>query len=86
MPTICSIRGIQIFINWREHLPPHFHAKYAGHEVSIEIETLEPMNTGFPSRQLKIVLGWAACHLDELRENWELASAKEPLFNIPATF
>ncbi|MBR4329275.1 MAG: DUF4160 domain-containing protein, partial [Candidatus Riflebacteria bacterium] len=25
-----SIRGIQIFINWREHLPPHFHAKYAG--------------------------------------------------------
>ena len=50
MPTICSIRGIQIFINWREHLPPHFHAKYAGHEVSIEIETLEPMNTGFPSR------------------------------------
>ena len=24
MPTICMFRGIKIFINWRDHMPPHF--------------------------------------------------------------
>ena len=33
MPTICMFRGIKIYINWRDHLPPHFHATYAGQEV-----------------------------------------------------
>ncbi len=26
-----------------------------------------------PSKQLKMLLGWAAFHQDELMENWELA-------------
>ena len=25
MPTICRFRGIKISINWRDHMPPHFH-------------------------------------------------------------
>jgi len=86
MPTICSFRGIKIYINWNDHMPPHFHAAFAGQDVLIDIETLEPLTGGFPSRQLKMVLGWAACHQQELLENWQLAQAKEDLFQIPATF
>lgn len=85
MPTICTFRGIKVFINWNDHLPPHFHAAYAGAEVLIDINTLEPLSEGFPHRQLKMVLGWAACHQQELMENWELARAKEELYQIPAT-
>ncbi|MCR4948779.1 MAG: DUF4160 domain-containing protein [Treponema sp.] len=29
MPTISMFRGIKIYINWNDHMPPHFHATYA---------------------------------------------------------
>lgn len=86
MPTICVIRGIKIYINWNDHMPPHFHAQFAGQDVLVDIETLESLgSSNFPARQLKIVLGWAACHQQELRENWDLARAKENLYEIPPT-
>lgn len=28
MPTICMFRGIKIYINYRDHQPPHFQASY----------------------------------------------------------
>lgn len=34
------------------------------------------------SKQLKMLLGWAAFHQEELRENWELAREKQELFAI----
>ena len=82
MPTICMFRGIKIFINWQEHNPPHFHAVYGGEEVSILINELEVFDRSIPSKQLKMVLGWAAYHQEELRENWALAERKQELFPI----
>ena len=35
-----------------------------------------------PSRQLKMLPGWAAFHQEELRENWELAKNRQKLFSI----
>lgn len=35
-----------------------------------------------PSKQLKMVLGWAAFHQTELLENWELAVKHMDLFDI----
>ncbi len=26
MPIICTFRGIKIYINYNDHMPPHFHA------------------------------------------------------------
>lgn len=85
MPTICTFRGIKVFMNYADHMPPHFHAVYAGAEAFVDIRTLEAISTDFPSRQLKMVIGWAACHQQELLENWELAQAKEELFQIMPT-
>lgn len=42
MPTICMFRGIKIYINWREHQPPHFHAKYGSDEVLVSINDIYP--------------------------------------------
>lgn len=82
MPTICYFRGIKIYINWNDHNPPHFHAVYAGKDVSILINELEVLTGTMASKQLKMVLGWAAFHQNELLENWELASQQEELFPI----
>lgn len=82
MPTICTFRGIKIFINWHEHRPPHFHAVYGGEEVTILINELEVFDGSIPHKQLKMVLGWAALHQDELLENWALAENMQELFQI----
>ncbi len=78
MPTISYFRGIKIYINWNDYMPPHFHASYAGDSIN-DIEILEGQ---IPSKQQKMVLGWAAFHQSELLENWELAAAKQELFPI----
>ena len=80
MQTICSFRGIKIFINWREHRPPHFHAVYGGEEVLVLINELEVFEGSMPSKQLKMLLGWAAFHQEELLENWALAEKRQELF------
>lgn len=43
MPKLSKFFGIEISIRTREtpHHRPHFHARYAGEEVSIAIDTLE---------------------------------------------
>ena len=35
-----------------------------------------------PNKQLKMLLGWAAIHQDELQENWYLARQRQELFTI----
>ena len=57
MPTICMFRGIKVYINWREHQPPHFHATYGGQEVLVSIEDLEVIDGEIPNKQLKC--SWA---------------------------
>ena len=82
MPTICMFRGIKIFINWRDHQPPHFHATYGGSSVIVSIRDIEVLEGNMPSKQLKMLLGWAALHQDELLENWSLAEQNQELFPI----
>nr|DAF20554.1 MAG TPA: protein of unknown function (DUF4160) [Caudoviricetes sp.]DAH59651.1 MAG TPA: protein of unknown function (DUF4160) [Caudoviricetes sp.] len=82
MPTICIFRGIKIYMNWREHQPPHFHAKYGSDEVAISINDIEVLEGSLPNKQLKMLLGWTALHQEELLENWQLAEQKQDLFPI----
>ena len=72
----------KVFINWREHQPPHFHATYGDEEVLVSINDIEVLEGNIPNKQLKMVLGWAAFHQDELKENWALAEKQQELFSI----
>ena len=38
MPTISRFFDIIIFISYRDHAPPHFHARYGEGEVTVEIQ------------------------------------------------
>jgi hypothetical protein len=59
MPTLYRLNSIKIDVYSREHLPPHFHAIYAEHEILIVIKTLKTYVGSIPSPQHKIVLNWA---------------------------
>ena len=63
---------------WDDHAPPHFHAKYAEHEITVNIHT-GAVEGKFPKRALRHVLEWYTMHKDELTENWGRFQKKEPL-------
>lgn len=75
-------RGIKIYINWRDHMPLHFHAAYGGDEVIVSINDIEVIDGTMPNKQLKMFLGCAAFHQEELKENWALAQKQQELFTI----
>lgn len=78
MPTISRFFGIIIFMNYNEHGPPHFHARYQGQEVTVEVES--GLVRGHMSRRaLRMVFEWSEKHQEELMRNWGLARARKPL-------
>lgn len=38
MPQISSFYGIIIFLNFSDHMPPHFHAWYGDHKCIVNIK------------------------------------------------
>ena len=66
---------------WRDHAPPHFHAKYQGQEVTIEIETGKVEGL-INARALGLIQEWRQLHRPELAEDWKFAEEKRPLKKI----
>jgi hypothetical protein len=83
VPTISAFFGIVIRMYFEDHLPPHFHAVYAGEEVVVRIDTLEVLAGAFPRRAMALVLEWAQLHRVELADDWERAERLQPLEPIP---
>ncbi len=81
MPEISRFLGIVIRMYYRDHAPPHFHAEYGEHEITVEIES-GVVNGRFPRRALTAVLEWYELHRDELLDDWQLARQKQPLHRI----
>lgn len=82
MPRISQFFGILIYMYYNDHMPPHFHAKWAEQEVIIQIGTIKVYTGSLPRPQLDLVLRWAILHNEELKNNWELARKGEPLKQI----
>jgi hypothetical protein len=81
MPIISRFFGVVVFMNWRDHAPPHFHARYGDDEVLVEIETGQV--TGSMSRRaLAMVQEWRETHTAELLEDWNLAEQRRDLRRI----
>lgn len=79
MPQISRFFGIIVAMYYDDHNPPHFHAKYGSDECLISINDLSVIEGKIPSRALGMVIEWALIHQSELRTNWELAKALQPL-------
>ena len=70
MPEVSYFLGITIYMYFKEHNPPHFHAKYNGYEGTFSISPLNYSNGNLPSRIIGLVMEWADLHLKELLDNW----------------
>jgi len=73
MPRVSEFFGIVIAMYYNDHAPPHFHARYGGHEATFVIETLEVLAGQLPRRATALVLEWASLHRAQLIANWDKA-------------
>ena len=82
MPEVSRFFGIVIQMYVDDHLPAHFHARQAGREVVVAIDTLAIIRGRLSPRAHALVVEWAALHADELLADWELAQSGLPLMRI----
>ena len=71
MPELSRFLGIVIFMNFNEHNPPHFHAKYGDFQIIVEVNS-GIVEGKFPRRALNLVMEWYEIHKEELLQDWEL--------------
>jgi hypothetical protein len=81
MPEISRFYGIVITLNFDDHLPAHFHARYGEHRATIGFDGAV-LAGHLPPRALQLVRAWSAEHHEELVDDWELARASRPLVPI----
>ena len=68
MPEICRFYGIVIFMNYNDHDPLHFHARYQDQQVMIEIQTGVVKGT-MSRRALRMLFEWSERYQEELIRN-----------------
>lgn len=81
MPIISRFFGIVIYMYWKDHAPPHFHAKYGDDEIVVEIRTGN-VSGSMSNRAIKLIHEWRELHKDDLLRDWELSEQKKALFAI----
>ena len=81
MPIICKYFGITIYMYWKDHSPPHFHAKYGDEEIEIEVGNGN-IKGNMSNRAIRMIQEWRELHKDDLLKDWELAEQKKALFPI----
>jgi len=81
MPEICRFYGIIIFMNFKDHDPPHFHAWYGDYKILVTIEN-HIVKGEMPQRALSLIFEWMNHHEDELLRNWQNATTGNPLNKI----
>ena len=79
MPEISRFFGILITMYYNDHAPPHFHVRYGNQRALVGVDSLQVLRGRLSPRALGLVMEWAAMHQDELKEDWNLARAQEPL-------
>jgi len=81
MPAISEFYGIMIYMWFKDHNPPHFHAEYGEYKAMFNFDG-EIISGDFPAKKHKLVSAWAVIHSEELESNWELAKSRKETFLI----
>jgi len=78
MPEISRFLGIVIQMYPRDHLPPHFHAVYAGADAIVGIRPVAVLEGRLSPRVTALIVEWAQLHQAELMANWDRLQRGQP--------
>lgn len=80
MPELSRFYGIVIAMFAKDHLPPHFHARYGDHVAYFSIETGEMLEGTMPRRAMRLIQDWTEIHKEHLMDNWNESQKDNPTF------
>jgi hypothetical protein len=78
-PKLSQFYGINVWMYWDDHLPPHIHVEYAGFEAAVDFQRGTLLSGKLPHRALSLALQWCELHEIELISAWKDAENKKPL-------
>ncbi len=70
MPTLAVIFGITITMNFEDHPPPHFHARYAEKNATYLLDG-NPHQGSLGRKQDEQIRDWATKNADALKRAWD---------------
>ena len=73
MPVISRFYGISIMMFFKDHHPPHFHAKYEGNIAVFTIKGCRLLVGDLHMHAKRLIREWAGLHEQELMSNWQRA-------------
>ena len=82
MPIISTFFGIVIRMFYDEHKPPHIHVEYQGHKTVLDFRGNITRGDLKSRTALKLAREWVDLHVDELNEDWNLASTGKEIKKI----
>lgn len=71
MPEISRFFGIVIYMYFKDHLPPHFHAEYGDQEAQFSIETGNIIVGDLPRKQIRLIQAWVELYREDLTINYQ---------------
>ncbi len=77
MPELSRFFGIVILMYFRDHPPPHFHARYGEYEAKFSIEDGTILEGRLPKRAASLVSEWYSLHVSELWAAWNAAAVRQ---------
>ena len=80
MPEISRFYGIIIAMFAKDHLPPHFHARYGDENAYFSIEKGELLEGKMSRRAIRLIQDWSELHRNELMYNWNESQKNNPDF------
>jgi len=72
-----------IYMYYRDHFPPHFHAQYGEYEGLIGLNPIRLLEGNLPPRVLGLAIEWATMYAKELTNAWHAASRGESIPKVP---
>ena len=79
MPELSRFYGIVIrmYLEEKEHNPPHVHAKYGSEAATFDIYDGEILSGNLPPSAIGLVKKWIQLHSKEIVEIWETQEFKK---------
>lgn len=77
MPELSRFFGIIITMYFRDHAPPHFHARYGEREAKFSVENGTMIEGNLPRRARALVQEWHRLHAAELAAAWQAVQKRE---------
>jgi Domain of unknown function (DUF4160) len=77
MPEVVRLSNCKVCVYADDHLPPHFHIRGRGWDVSVNLETLTLMAGRGVSNDIDEAIEWAESNVELLYQVWKRLNERD---------